>query len=218
MNKKFWTSCCLVAALLCGAQAFADVIDHMPCSVQNWWLGEDANERLLEASCNNDFARVRQAIACGADVNYHGYGNTPLGWAALYGDLQLIQLLLEHGANANEAIRDNGWTPLHEAVLWRRTKVVELLLEHGANTNVATRDMGQTPLYTAVHLGYTDVAELLIKMGAEVNAMNKFGWTPLDHIYSNEVIIGLLKQHGAKTGEELRAEAAAEAAKQQVEL
>ena len=65
-----------------------------------------------------------------------------------------------------------------------------------------------TPLHEAAKAGRTEVAELLIAEGANVNAKNKNGDTPLDWAIINDETetADLLRKHGGKTGEELKAE------------
>ncbi len=55
--------------------------------------------------------------------------------------------------------------------------------------------------------GRKEVAELLIDKGADVNAKNNYGGTPLDSaiIMGRTEIADLLRKHGGKTGEELKA-------------
>jgi len=52
-----------------------------------------------------------------------------------------------------------------------------------------------------------EIVELLIVKGADVNAKNADGHTPLDRANANTgKIADLLRKHGGKTGEELKAE------------
>jgi len=51
-----------------------------------------------------------------------------------------------------------------------------------------------------------EVVELLISHGAKSNARTKAGTTPLDWVIDNKKISDLLRKHGAKTSEELKAE------------
>ena len=65
------------------------------------------------------------------------------------------------------------------------------------------------PLHEAAVYGPKEMVELLIANGADVNAKNKFNETPLDFAVAktnNLKIPDLLRKHGAKTGEELKAE------------
>ena len=68
---------------------------------------------------------------------------------------------------------------------------------------------GWIPLHAAVDQGHTQVAELLITRGANVNArMKGGGYTVLDLAYLKDHtgLADLLRKHGGKTGEELKAE------------
>ena len=65
-----------------------------------------------------------------------------------------------------------------------------------------------TALHYAVFGGQKDVAEILIANGADVNAKNFQSKSPLDFAvkYKQPELADLLRKHGAKTGEELKAE------------
>jgi ankyrin repeat protein len=75
------------------------------------------------------------------------FGVTPLHIAAERGELHIISLLLDSGAEI-DARGEEGHTPLHEAVLRGHTEAVKLLMTRGANTNIPN-DLGQTPKDTA---------------------------------------------------------------------
>ena len=63
---------------------------------------------------------------------------------------------------------------------------------------------GGTALGHAAKHGHNEIAELLIAKGAAVNAKNDGGETPLDG--ADGEIADLIRKHGGKTGEELKAE------------
>ena len=65
---------------------------------------------------------------------------------------------------------------------------------------------GGTPLQVATYEGHKEIAELLIANGADVNAKYLDGDTPLDVAERYPEIADLLRKHGGKTGEELKAE------------
>ena len=96
---------------------------------------------------------------------------------------------------------------------------IEAVKQHiAAGTDVNAKDMlGGTPLHIAARLGQKEIAEALIAAGADVNAKMMTDETPLDvAIYLHDVVedglkgkfketAALLRKHGGKTGEELKA-------------
>jgi predicted component of type VI protein secretion system len=88
---------------------------------------------------------------------------------------------------------------------------IEAVKQHlDAGTDVNARgSAGQTPLHDAAYDGHKEIAELLITAGADVNAKDVGGDTPLDWAikYKRPETADLLRKHGGKTGEELKAEA-----------
>ena len=116
--------------------------------------------------------------------------------------------------------------------LWQAARIghIEAVKQHLADgTDVNAKGDGEsTPLHWAAYEGHKETAELLIAEGADVNA----GWpnihqqlvgidvvlpeNPLDHLRitpldvaimrSARPIADLLRKHGGRTGEELKAE------------
>jgi hypothetical protein len=64
-----------------------------------------SSSNLADACWNCNFAEAKQFLDCGADVDNPGGGN-PLVYAAYQGQLAIVQLLLDHGADTT--IRENG--------------------------------------------------------------------------------------------------------------
>ena len=99
-------------------------------------------------------------------------GETPLHVAAEKGHVEVVKLLLEHGANPNA--RDMyGVTPLHLAARKGHVEITKLLLEHGADPNAKEKLGGETPLYWAVVHDRIDTAKLLLEHGADPNNKSK---------------------------------------------
>lgn len=67
------------------------------------------------------------------------------------GHVDIVEILLEHGANVHYADRD-GWTPLHQAVHNGEGDVALALIAAGAKLDGRTRDDGQSVLERAVDL------------------------------------------------------------------
>ncbi|MDC0065854.1 ankyrin repeat domain-containing protein [Verrucomicrobia bacterium] len=75
-----------------------------------------------------------------------------------------------------------------------------------AGVDVDEKDLyGETSLHYAADKGHKEIVELLIANGADVNAKLIYGTTPLDSTDKKQ-IRDLLREHGAKTGDELEAE------------
>ena len=123
--------------------------------------------------------------------------------AAWTGNINVVKQYLAAGANVN-AKGENGWIPLHMAALSGHKEIAELLINKGADVNAKEDFLGRTPLHYA---GTKEMIELLIDNGADVNAKAN-GITPLDWAIQRDQteIADLLRKHGGKTGEELKAE------------
>jgi ankyrin repeat protein len=99
-------------------------------------------------------------------------------------NVELVELLLEHGAAVSETDR-NGETPLHQVADMRQApqepggKMAALLLDRGADPNARNWD-DVTPLHQAVRARNLAVVEVLLARGADPNARDKSrGSTPL---------------------------------------
>ncbi len=125
-----------------------------------------------------DLDAVRQqlttdpALARKADPS----GATALHYAAAYGSVDMMKLLLDNGADAAAANRRKS-TPLHWAV--QDEAKVRLLLDRGAPLNAQQVEQ-RTPLYQAASLGNAlPTVKLLLEKGADPNIPMITGSTPL---------------------------------------
>lgn len=91
--------------------------------------------------------------------------------------VECVRLLLDRGADANEA-RADGEMPIIMAA--GEPRLVKMLLEAGANANVAGRTLGNTALHWAVVANTPASVELLLAANADPSAVNKYGETALD--------------------------------------
>ncbi|KAL2257903.1 hypothetical protein VTK26DRAFT_8997 [Humicola hyalothermophila] len=92
---------------------------------------------------------------------------SPLHMAALKGQLKILQILLDRGADAN-ALDGTGRAALHCAIEGSHTDAVRLLVDRGAD--VAQPDArGLSPLRLAVERGLEEAVLLLIERGADPN-------------------------------------------------
>lgn len=124
-------------------------------------------ERLLVVG-----ARVRKADRA---------GNTPLHWAAGWGDIEMIAFLLKHGAKINQANRFQR-TPLDIAAGMKRIKIVRYLLARKANIRRgAPLAAALQSIPQGVNSQQTlELVRYLLRRRANVNRADpRFGETPL---------------------------------------
>ena len=124
--------------------------------------------------------------------------------------MEIVELLIAKGADVNMR-DDSGQTPLLNATSGGHKEIIELFIAEGADVNAKGYD-GMTPLHVAALYGRKEIAELFIAKGADVNAFSEpnpllRSGTPLDLaiMRKHPEIPDLLRKHGGKTGEELKA-------------
>lgn len=117
--------------------------------------------------------------------------------ACQYAHLDMIHLLIKHGARVNNQMKvskafvlffllfflsfsrfknkispQDGATPLFIAAQNGHCSVVSLLLSHGAKVSLARLDSA-TPLWIAAQMNHSDVCKMLLQAGHPVDALRK---------------------------------------------
>jgi ankyrin repeat protein len=137
---------------------------------------------VFEASATGDLGSVRQLVE-GAPTTVNSFapdGFHPLGLAAFFGHRDVVEFLLEHGADVHLVARNpQRVTALHAAASRRDVEIVSMLLEQGADPN-ALQHREFAPLHAAAANGDENIARLLLKHGARVDARTADGKTPYD--------------------------------------
>jgi ankyrin repeat protein len=142
----------------------------------------------------------------GANPNIKSHsGWTPLHFASGLSSaeaMDVVRLLLEHGADTEIASERDGWTALQHACRWSHSHgILRLLLQHGANIHAIDRSG-----WTALHLAsrYSGVANqnnlrVLLENDADLKATATGGITAL-HLasgYGKLSTVWLLLRYGA---------------------
>jgi hypothetical protein len=132
------------------------------------------------------------------DVNDRGRVKvTPLHVAVSAGHLDILSLLLDHGAHVDGQDR-LGQTPLHRASSNGKVEAGKRLLDRGADINARDNDRW-TPLFHAAFHGHLEFTRMLIERGAEIDARDTAGTTPLYRVVQtdNFRVVELLLEHRA---------------------
>jgi ankyrin repeat protein len=166
-----------------------------------------------------DGVRVAQLLFDrGADVNTRGKDDwTPLHLASYYGNVEIVRLLLDHGADLDAATGNKGEKPLHKVTYGKYrsqedgVRVAQLLLDRGTDVNTRRKD-DWTPLHAASYNANAEIVQFLIDHGAGVDAVNKSGGTPLHDVSKGKYesqedgvrVALLLLDHGADVNAKVR--------------
>lgn len=162
---------------------------------------------------------VREWCSRGCDPNAtDGAGWTALHYAADFGQLSVVQALLDGGGRSQDSTvvgpsssrslelnaHDGcGWTPLMCAAANGHTLVVEALLAAGADLMVANAQ-GRTALHWAAARGMDDTVQMLLDRSRDaavalVDTLDRSGWSPLHCalLHDAQSCAELLMAHGA---------------------
>lgn len=116
---------------------------------------------LMYAIKNRHFKVVEALLKHGAEPNVSSkYGITSVCCAVLWGNIKILKILLEYGADVNKGSENKYMTPLMYASVCGKYKTVKLLLEYGADVNKELL-CGTTAKSCAEEKGYENIVELL---------------------------------------------------------
>ena len=128
---------------------------------------ENIEELLKDKNANNNKKNfVNKSGECGL---------TPLHISAMIRNQDVVQLILDNGANL-EACDAGGKTPLHRAAQCGNTSTLRCLIKNGGNIFTTDND-GRNPLHDAAFNNHSEALELLLTFGGKVDLKDNDGNT-----------------------------------------
>ena len=185
---------------------------------------------LLGVTNTGNVEMIKFLIGMGADLDYEieiedstyeslyndnfitkSYVEMPLFNAISSGNIEIVKLLIDHGANVNYVTKTNE-TPLSRAVSEGNVEIVKLLLELGIDVNHETKPnksspseilpflKSTTPLFKAIISQDVKMEKLLIDHGADVNYVLSGGTIlhQLSYFANTKLIEHLFKNYSEK--------------------
>jgi len=158
----------------------------------NETTGLEIVQLLLERGANPNMQLFFRPANVRGPTNLRG--STPLIRAANNNDMEVVKLLLEHGADATVYQADRQ-TPIHAVLAGRANEkdaleLIKVLHDAGTDVNVVALIVhieevrGGSAVHYAVRKRYKDVIRLLASYGADLNLKDQDGLTALDYTLS----------------------------------
>jgi uncharacterized protein len=145
---------------------------------------QKSNDQIVASLRKHDSAAFVTLLKEPHDLNTPSSdGSFPLVVAIEWGDIHVVQSMLEAGADANLRLGD-GISPFSLSIQYKRPEVSKMLIDHGVDC-VSGGSIGLTPLHLAATYGDAPLVQKLVTCGAKVGARDANGWTPLHTAAAN---------------------------------
>ena len=112
---------------------------------------DETEASIWRAAADGDLETVRRLTDSGTPVDSPDprFFTLPLAWAATGDHAEVVELLLEGGANPNQRMGDEN-TPMHTACFFGASESARLMLKAGGDLHVSNRH-GETPIEAMRH-------------------------------------------------------------------
>jgi hypothetical protein len=211
---KFIHHLCLIGLIFC----------NYASAMQESWIKKikletdeiDWGQELLEAAKKGNLDQVNFLLELGAPLDQDdACGRTALHWAVWEDQPEILEALIDAGANVNICL---GWTPsvLQATIFFDRTAMLPAIIAAGADVRFFINDSSNSPLGYAAFFGRTKIAELLVeemltipdflqkkRMCVFLNCLNRnysAHYSNLRHIFKN-VLRALIKEENVTNPE-----------------
>ncbi|XP_051165182.1 putative ankyrin repeat protein RF_0381 isoform X1 [Leptopilina boulardi] len=123
---------------------------------------------LCDALERNNLAIAKLLLTRGSRVNSlpKRTHSTPLQLAIINGDMKIIKMILDRGAEINQS--KFGKTALHIAIEKKKIEIIELLLKRGAEYKDISFQ-GKSLFYIAIEKNYDKIVKFLLQHGAQID-------------------------------------------------
>lgn len=144
------------------------------------------DEELMNACQYGNARKIVELLQEGADVNCQDFfSRTPLVFAVRNGHCNIIDLLVEHGADPL-SLSYKRWTLLHHACECRQYEAARHLIERYKIDPNACDSLHRTALSIAVLLGDRKMIDLLVDHGADPHYIDFWGENIVFHAVVND--------------------------------
>ncbi len=129
----------------------------------------------------NDYGYIEKMSKNSIEINQASdSGVTPVLMAIAIGDLKMVKLLVDKGADLTSVTNDKDkdyqfYNAMMFAVLSEKTEMVDYLLSKGFELNSKANQFNVLPLHLAAQSCKPKMLEHLIRSGADINAVNAKG-------------------------------------------
>ena len=160
-----------IVGLLCDSGTDPTIVDNLGCSASHYAA------QMNHVECAEVIQGHLQEDVTDQD------GRTPLHWAVMQGNVEVMQALLAAGSDANWGDSE-GRTPLHMAVLMQNEDILRLLVSCGADVN-AVDGRKQSPIFLCCEMGLSALLPILIDAGALLELQDETRSTPMHYACIN---------------------------------
>ncbi|SUW08981.1 ankyrin repeat-containing protein [Brachyspira pilosicoli] len=139
------------------------------------------------ASIKNQTDTISLLLANGADTKLtNSDGNTVLHYAAMYGDVNTVNVLLEADSSLASVENNEGITPIYYAIVVSDNDILSSIINNG-QIDVNKKDsLGYTPLHYAANYGNMEAVVLLVEeFNADKTIVNDDNFTASDIAANN---------------------------------